>query len=305
MLRGLVCWSLLLVSMMGCGPSILLGDDGIAGATDVDDDGSGSSGSDGAPPPVTTGTTTMPPGTTAMPTPPDPDDGRIFVETDLGTPLMCDPYLQDCPPGEKCVAFANDGGDDWNAYVCRDVVGDPAGLDESCVMEGSPLSGYDTCGFGAMCWGVDPVTLQGTCVPQCVGSEQEPLCERPGDICVIPDDGVPPLCLPVCDPVLQDCPEDFGCYPAADYFACLPMDPGGTVDPGAPCETHEECTAGALCVAPDLVPDCAGAIGCCTAWCDLWGPMPDAPCLPGQQCTSYFEEGVFPGPRTIGGCIVP
>jgi hypothetical protein len=44
---------------------------------------------------------------------------------DFGWPSECDPFLQDCPEGEKCVSYASSGGS-WDANKCVPVLGDGA-----------------------------------------------------------------------------------------------------------------------------------------------------------------------------------
>src|SRR5690606_34162493 len=122
---------------------------------------------------------------------------------------MCDVWAQDCPEGEKCSAWANDGGESWNATICVPVGEDKPG--EPCTAEGSPLSGHDSCELGAMCWDVDPETLEGTCVGLCDGSEDAPTCAEPMTTCAITNGGVLNLCLPTCDPFLQDCGQTESC----------------------------------------------------------------------------------------------
>ncbi|MEX1364969.1 MAG: hypothetical protein AB1Z98_17710, partial [Nannocystaceae bacterium] len=37
---------------------------------------------------------------------------------DVPPPPQCSLFAQDCPDGEKCMPWANDGGDAWNATIC-------------------------------------------------------------------------------------------------------------------------------------------------------------------------------------------
>lgn len=50
----------------------------------------------------------------------------------------CDVFKQDCPEGEKCSAYADDGGTSWNASKCVPVNGDGQ-PGEPCTVEGSAL----------------------------------------------------------------------------------------------------------------------------------------------------------------------
>lgn len=81
--------------------------------------------------------------------------------------LECDLVAQDCPVGERCVPWANDGGMAWNATRCSDVAPMPGAPGEPCQAEGNPYSGLDDCALGAVCWDADPGTGQGVCVAIC------------------------------------------------------------------------------------------------------------------------------------------
>ena len=174
------------------------------------------------------------------------DSGVGFVsayDVGGGVSLECSVWDQDCPAGEKCNPWANDGGDQHNALKCSPLDPDPAQPGEACNVEGSAVSGVDDCDLGVLCWEVDGATLEGTCVAMCQGNEAQPQCAE-GEFCWIGNDGVLPLCLP-----------DALC---ADDGACRCMCPDGT-DP--------DCGVGqCTCVADDVCncdcgaevdPDCA------------------------------------------------
>ena len=148
----------------------------------------------------------------------------IETQVDAGAfdPFECDIFAQDCPDGEKCMPWANDGGGAWNATRCT-AVDDSAGQPgDECIVEGSGVSGIDSCDLGVMCWDVDPETNVGTCVAMCTGDEANPICEDPATTCTIANNGAIVLCLPTCDPLLQDCGDDQGCYPIDDEWSCAP-----------------------------------------------------------------------------------
>ena len=65
--------------------------------------------------------------------------------------LQCSLVAQDCPEGEKCVPWANDGGTSFTATACRPVDPEPAGLDEGCSQH-DPTLGIDSCDVGLVCW---------------------------------------------------------------------------------------------------------------------------------------------------------
>lgn len=263
----------------------------------VDDDGGGEESSSSGPPPE--------PDT-------DTDTGCSFLggcgETD-DTPDVfgCDLWGQDCPEGEKCTPWANDGGPSWNASRCSPVDANPGQPGDACMVEGSGVSGVDSCGVGSMCWNVDEENV-GACVSLCQGSPDATLCDNPADVCIVANDGALPLCLPQCDPLLG-CADGEGCYPGADGFVCVPdasgPDLGGY---GDACEYANACDPGLFCGASTIVPGCDGT-GCCTDYCDLSDAEPSAGCggvAGGQECVSAFDEGqAQPGLEDVGVCAIP
>jgi hypothetical protein len=289
----------------GCGPAITLdgtgeGDDGDTGAATGNDDAPGATTS---PPPATTVASTS--GVTPTSGDESTDGGNTFLEptgdclqgAPDGTSFHCLPpdepcstWEQDCPEGEKCMPWAGDGGSNWTWTRCSPISDTPGQLGESCSVEGSNVSGIDTCDLGLMCWGVDPQTLTGECAAMCTGDPSAPVC--PADhSCSITNDGVLNLCLLDCDPIAMDCPTD-QCVPIDDAFGCVPS--SGEQLPGEPCEQLAECISGAACIPADNVPDCAGANGCCSDFCDLASPDPTLDCLPGQVCLPWYERGISP-----------
>ena len=297
--------------LLGCGPLVP-----IEGATEsesgLEDDTTGSPpppGTTTTPPPGTT--TTPPPGTTTTPPPSDEsasDDAMtslVFIEEKdgWGDP-ECDIFAQDCPPGEKCMPWANDGGGSWNATRCSPIDENPDPVGEPCTVEGSGVSGIDSCVAGSMCWDVDPDTLEGYCVAFCTGDEANPMCEDPTTTCVLGSDGPLALCIPNCNPLEQACPAGDGCYPVNDTFNCVPDASGDAGAAGDECEYINVCDPGTACLSAEVVPDCPGAFGCCSAFCDLTVDPP--PCLPGQECTPWYEAGQAPpGYENVGICALP
>jgi hypothetical protein len=223
----------------------------------------------------------------------------------------CDLFTQDCPPGEKCMPWANDGGSSWNATTCRPIDDNPGQPGDSCLAEGSGVSGIDDCDLGSMCWNVDPETNEGTCVPLCSGDDSSPICEDPNTTCSITNDGALVLCLPVCDPIVQDCMDGQACYPVQDTWNCAPDASGESGVYGDPCEYINVCDPGYICLDASTVPleTCDGSTGCCTAICDLSDPMGDAQCdgsEEGQLCIAWYEAGAAPpGYETVGACALP
>ena len=215
------------------------------------------------------------------------------------SPGQCLVIDQDCPAGEKCSPWANDGGDVWNATRCSPVDPMPSTVGQPCVVEGSGVSGVDSCDGGSMCWDVDPATNEGICVAWCIESDDQPACADDSLTCVVANEGALPLCLTPCDP--RDpvaCGENEGCYPTGEAFVCLPF--GAQVfAEGSGCEFPAHCEPGTLCVADEVGPQCDDP-PCCSAWCDTMDP--DA-CTLGETCTALYEAGQAPtGFDTLGFC---
>jgi len=297
-------------AMLACGPAVAL-----------PEHGDSSTGGD-APP----GGSTGPSQTSSVPPNPDPppptttdpfdpttggfDDTGSSGDTSCGflcettgqiTP-ECDVFEQNCPDGEKCTPWANDGGSAWNATRCSPIVEDPDQPGEPCTVEDSPASGLDSCDLGSMCWNVHSDTGTGTCASHCTGARNAPTCADANNICTMSGDGVLALCLPTCDPLLflDACPEGEGCYPYNSTFFCTA---DGTAEGGAvfdACEFVNACDPGNVCINPAAAQACdQDGTGCCLPWCDL-----SAPNCPGETtCLPWFEEGsVRPGGELVGVC---
>jgi hypothetical protein len=262
-----------------------------------------------------TGTTATSLGDTSGSTTTSGGSGNNFITPD-DTPssLECDVWTgMPCMRGEKCMPWDNMGSGSWNATRCSPVAPAPAGPGEPCTVEGSGVSGIDDCEAFSMCWGVNPETNQGTCVPFCKGSESKPICDDPCSGCTLTSLGVLILCLPICDPLAQQgCPEGQGCYGVNNGFSCVPNaaepDAGW---PGDPCEFVNTCQPGSFCAAADLVPGCRGSFGCCVPFCDLTGADPCAATRAGVECVPWYENGQAPPgkgcvePEKVGVCVLP
>jgi hypothetical protein len=126
----------------------------------------------------------------------------------------CDVFMNDCGKGEKCAPWANDGGSTWNASRCVPLDANPVPVGEPCEVEGSGVSGIDTCENGAFCFHVDPDSNEGVCVEVCGGSEDDPTCVE--GTCIVQFDGVLPLCFVTCDPKDPSCTKAEVCEPVLD-----------------------------------------------------------------------------------------
>lgn len=288
--------------MVGCGPVVTPGSTGSTTSAETGED------TRSVEPPATTrmtnAVTTSPPG--------DATDGPLdtgVVDTGellLDFPAYCSLFAQDCPPGYKCVPY-NTAGGGWIGRECVPIVDDPQGVGEPCVIEGPLQGGPDNCEGGSMCWVVEVESLEGTCVPLCIGSMDEPACADACRYCWT-SVGFSGLCVSTCDPVAQNCAEGEGCYPIGDYFECGPdaSPPGTTV--GSPCEFINVCPPGLICEVSSEVPGCEGALGCCTPVCSLGGFDPCPKLLPGTVCVPWFDEPPPPENCLVsepGVCAVP
>jgi len=222
----------------------------------------------------------------------DPDavfasSGGFIIEPDAGGAVECDIFGDDCGPGEKCTAWASNGGSSWNATKCVPVAANPDPIGAPCTAEGGGVSGIDSCAKGAMCWGVDENGM-GTCVEQCTCSEDNPICATPNSNCTISNDGVLALCLPSCDPLdANACAGGDVCISSGGLFQCVLDASGDAGGPGDPCQFANACDPGLLCGANNGT--CDGP-GCCTPFCDLTAPV----CPDGLECLAFYEEGQAP-----------
>jgi hypothetical protein len=227
------------------------------------------------------------------------DEGMSFViPPDGGGANECDPKAQDCPDGEKCTAWANDGGTFWNANRCVDVSGVGVGGD-LCMVEGSDVSGIDDCDVGFICMNTNEENI-GTCIQFCTGDNED--CEM-DNVCAIYNDGVLPICLVGCDPLLQNCPEQQECIDTPNgAFICFTDASGEAGAAGDACPASDgenSCDPGMWCG--------SGAFGCedvncCTPYCDLTDPVCGSP----NECVAFFGEGnAPPGYEDVGVCILP
>jgi len=125
--------------------------------------------------------------------------------------LACDVYGQDCPAGEKCTLYANDGGVFPNDVQCVALTGEGQAGD-SCTTS-LTSDGLDDCDVGLFCQVDDPTTdTGGYCSPYCVGFSGNGNCEDPSLECALLYGGVAPLCLAACTSD-DECPTGQTCAP--------------------------------------------------------------------------------------------
>lgn len=285
-------------SVKGLGIAALVGALLTAGCGD---DGMGSETDTNAPttePTTSTGTDGTESGTsTDTPTEPTTTEGGMS---------MCNPKIQDCPEGQKCVAYDSMATNYWDANQCVEepmnggAVGDPCNINAG----ESVFSGLDNCSKGTICLNFDFSTGQGgTCTAYCGEGNtcaSDELCLESAN------EGVLPICLKSCDPVMQDCEDMQGCYGDATFggFICFAPDTGeNTGTDNSPCEFTNACAAGFSCQAAETVEGCEpGSTGCCTPFCSVAGG--DADCAPTEDCVPFFADPP-PGTEDVGVCAIP
>ncbi len=240
---------------------------------------------------------------------PGPSDGTttatggcpFICESDHPGTINCDLWAQDCPEGEKCMPWANDGGRVWNANKCVPIHPDPKGQYEPCAVEGSPVSGIDDCDIHHMCFYVHPDTLQGVCLSMCIGSEANPQCPNPEEFCSIHDDGTLTLCQRECDPLMSDCPAGMTCNRDFGYRFMCGADHSGSY--GDACDYLDSCGPDLFCLEASFVPGCTDT-RCCTEFCDLRQADPSSQCTgepEGAECVAWYWEAP-PGYELLGIC---
>ncbi len=287
--------------LAACGPASTGMGDTIEGTTASDDGTSTTApgttddpGQTTAPPTSSTtgmqetGSTTMGGGSTTWDDDTNDTCGGFYGGCPTDAPAVayeCDVWEQDCDRDEKCMPWANDGGEFFNATRCVPVAQATVEAGAPCTVEGSAVTGIDDCGANAMCFGVDPESLVGTCVALCTGSPESATCTE--GTCVT-HYGEVPLCVDDCDPAQDDCAEGQACLATEAGPACV-WD--GPLPIGEACIPYGGCESGAVCVDQTQAPDC-GWDFCCAAQCD---PAADA-CEDGLVCTP------LPGQPTLGSC---
>lgn len=239
--------------------------------------------------------------TTAAVSPADlGSDNDFIVRPDGGMSSECDPYAQTCPPGQKCAWTGSSLSPDYSR--CVPLAPEPLPDGAACEYNVETLDGIDACGKWAVCiesaYSGDDYDGVGTCMAMCRGSGEHPYCEG-GGVCF--GGRTSWWCAPLCDPLVQDCPEGHRC----DLVGAAPICEFDSSDApelplGAACSEPwlGECEQGSTCF-PDATPDCEKY--CCTPFCDR--DDPDASCpLPGQKCLPPLDDYLRPGAESVGIC---
>jgi hypothetical protein len=237
-----------------------------------------------------------------------PDMGWSCAAAPPGVEAMsiCDVWTQDCQADMKCMPVTCGDPNTWATAKCTPVSPSPAPVGAPCKVEESGTSGVDDCEIGAMCWNVDPLTLEGQCVSFCQGTEANPSCPA-GHTCSIHNAGLLILCLPTCDPLVGDCEPGLACQPSSSWggssnsFVCRPTQASGQINDA--CYEQGGCPVGTACVTPPLVESCGS--GCCLPFCDVNDPDADATCSDEHDagpCMSWFMDEGPPQYASVGVC---
>lgn len=210
----------------------------------------------------------------------------------------CDPrYPTACGDGYKCSYVVDPEFGPLNR--CVELLGEGL-VGEACEL----LGDSDTCGAHSICWGRD--ADGGVCVEFCSPAL---LCVDPLATCVVSNQSLLSLCLPKCDPLLQDCEDGWGCYP--DDFQRWACDRDQSSELGAhgdPCDCLNCCDPGLACMPGGLV-DAEGCgtelAGCCARICALDDGAPVEGVCPSEaeRCEPYYDsDSVLMGYDNVGIC---
>lgn len=216
---------------------------------------------------------------------------------------QCDPLAQDCPSGFHCVPWSDAIDVLAKAFVCAPLVDEPIERYEACPVDQATCS--DPCEAGMFCMHSNYEGTSGLCLGMCGSDGDDEACAA-DEKCVTCADCSVGMCLPSCDPLAPQCPDETpSClwYPP-DGFVCT----HGQYFEGAlgeVCEYVNWCAEGLACADASLMGgSCAGAT-CCTEVCDLADGDP-ACSDPGHVCISPFLPGPAPeGSEHVGMCGVP
>jgi hypothetical protein len=211
----------------------------------------------------------------------------------------------DCDEGEKCSAYVQEPGYccvDTNA--CVPIIGDKQWGDEC---ERTAMN--DDCDNTLFCMTTTSgSTGLGVCLQLCQQAEAGACANAglPNADCISFNDGVLPLCEDPCDPLAQDCDENWGCYAVGTQgFACaLPGIEDGQGNDADECFTVQSCKPGLVCTDGTTVANC-NAGSCCTQFCDTNNGNSECTDA-GEECVAYFEAGMAPpGYANVGVCSIP
>lgn len=273
--------------------------------------GSTTSGASATETGLDTGTSGPPTGSATAATGAQPATASTGAST--GDPAdqdeWCDVYDQACAEGFKCTVYG-EYEQYWTHWGCLPAPGDGQLGDPCEIAEGeSVFSGLDNCGPGYFCFAFDFITGKGgTCHELCDEALECPETNGGAATCIYSQgSGGLAVCLALCDPLVQDCPDMEGCYGdvSLEGFICYEPDPGQhTGERGSPCEFTNACLPGLSCQPAEAVEGCdPGWSHCCTPYCSISGG--GGPCGPGEECAPFYPQFPPPGLEDVGVCTIP
>lgn len=217
----------------------------------------------------------------------------------------CDLFDDDCRPGHKCSAYALPGEDVRTETRCVPLSPTPAGLDEPCTITGDDTEGIDDCDVGLTCSKLDEDGV-GVCSPLCRRLDDELTCDDPDRRCRKAE-GAMQICLRACNPLdPASCPDEGeACYTLTGWLTCLADASGSYGATGDPCIFTNACDPGLACRPAEVLPGCQGT-RCCTPFCDLEAPDPNAACdgALASTCVPWFGQDEAPSNAAhVGLCI--
>ncbi|MCY1063158.1 hypothetical protein OV090_00185 [Nannocystis sp. RBIL2] len=218
-----------------------------------------------------------------------------------GPAFQCDPWQQDCPPGQKCNLYSLDGDPTLDGAKCVPLDESPAQVGELCLAEDGYGAGPDDCDAGLLCWNVIP-SGQGVCVQVCDGQAATPQCPE-SQLCTKGFGDYHYKCLHTCNPLAQDCIEGEMCAAGDAGFVCAPDVSGEGGHIYDACTAANDCDRGLMCSPSEAAPMCQASPegGCCLPYCELGGVCPD-----GLECYDFEAWNEPPELIDVGACgLVP
>lgn len=223
---------------------------------------------------------------------------------ETGGEAECSPSAQDCPEGSKCTSYGKKAGDAWNANKCVPEPDKGGAVGDPCTIEGADMfTGIDNCAKGSICQNVDGDLKNGVCTEYCTPDMKCPQTSSGNGICLFDsNEGTLPICLPLCDPLLQDCGGTSACYgdPSGPPFFCYQPDPKGLGNDDDPCAFTNACLAGLTCADGTTQEGCT-EMACCTPFCPL---DEGGACKGAEECVPFFMEEQV-GFENVGVCALP
>lgn len=216
----------------------------------------------------------------------DSDDGT--ATTDNGFfPEECMLPGHTCPPGFKCVSYGSLRED----RGCFPVERDPDAVRDPCTYldyANGVLNALDSCDAFSVCF-------NGQCSPICEGPDLS--CPEGFTVCF--DAPSIEVCIPMCDPLKNECGADRECLYFSSYFSCSPAG----VDKGLweTCDNPNDCSPGEVCTSTQLAIECMSS-KCCDPLCALGTDQ-----CPGEQqkCVPFFMNGEgYPQYNNLGICSI-